>query len=71
MSEINKDGVIIGRRVKLIPDVNGGEKVIRSDMGRFILLDWLYVLDLERRLRLLEAEKGKEGETSSDVGEGD
>ena len=70
MSELNKDGITIGRRVKLIPDIIG-ERIITSDLGRYILLDYSYVLDLERRLGLLEAEKGKEGESSSDVGEGD
>ncbi len=68
MNEINN--VVAGRRVKVVPDVIG-ERIITSDLGRYILLEWSYVIELDRRLRLLEAEKGKEGETSSDVGEGD
>lgn len=68
MNEINN--VVAGRRVKVVPDVIG-ERIITSDLGRYILLEWSYVIELDRRLRLLEAEKGKKGETSSDVGEGD
>jgi len=68
MNEINN--VVVGRRVKIVPDVIG-ERIITSDLGRYILLEWSYVIELDRRLALLEAEKGKEGETSSDVGEGD
>ena len=47
-------------------------------LGRYIILEVDFVqsfvtrLDnLEHRIMLLEAEKSKEGETSSDVGEGD
>lgn len=70
MTEFTNDGTPIGRRIKVVPDI-GGEIMITSNLGKYILLEWSYVLDLERRLMLLEAEKSKEGETSSNVGEGD
>ena len=48
MNEINN--VVAGRRVKVVPDVIG-ERIITSDLGRYILLEWSYVIELDRRLR--------------------